>query len=90
MMRAAKKPPRWAKDQTEFSAVTIFMPNASFHEDPAGRDVFFGVREYAMCAAVNGMAAHGGLVSFGSTFFCFADSCKPAIRLAALMGAHPP
>jgi len=34
------------------------------------------------------MAAHGGLVFFGSTFFCFADYCKPAIRLAALMGAH--
>ncbi len=38
-----------------------------------------------MCAAVNGMAVHGGLAPFGSTFFCFADYCKPALRLAALM-----
>jgi transketolase len=41
-----------------------------------------------MCAAVNGMAAHEGLVPFGSTFFTFSDYCKPAIRLAALMRAH--
>jgi transketolase len=38
-----------------------------------------------MCAAVNGMAVHGGLIPFGSTFFTFSDYCKPAIRLAALM-----
>jgi transketolase len=70
------------------STKTIFKPGASFHVDPAGRNVFFGVREFGMCAAVNGMAAHGGLVPFGSTFFCFADYCKPAIRLAALMRVH--
>jgi transketolase len=67
------------------STKTIFKPGASFHVDPTGRNVFFGVREFGMCAAVNGMAAHGGLIPFGSTFFCFADYCKPAIRLAALM-----
>jgi transketolase len=67
------------------STKTIFKPGASFHVDPAGRNVFFGVREFGMCAAVNGMAAHGGLIPFGSTFFCFSDYCKPAIRLAALM-----
>ena len=66
----------------------VLQAGASFHEDAAGRNVFFGVREFAMCAALIGMAAHGGLVSFGSTFSCFADYCKPAIRLAALMGAH--
>src|SRR5580692_5822749 len=38
-----------------------------------------------MCAAVNGIAAHSGLIPFGSTFFTFSDYCKPAIRLAALM-----
>ena len=70
------------------STKTIFKPGASFHVDPAGRNVFFGVREFGMCAAVNGMAAHGGLVPFGSTFFCFADYCKPAMRLAALMRVH--
>ena len=56
--------------------------------DPAGRNVFFGVREFGMCAAVNGMAAHGGLIPFGSTFFVFSDYAKPAIRLAALMQVH--
>jgi transketolase len=41
-----------------------------------------------MAAAVNGIAAHGGLVPFGSTFFVFSDYCKPALRLAALMQVH--
>jgi transketolase len=67
------------------STKTIFKPGASFHVDPAGRNVFFGVREFGMCAAVNGIAAHGGLIPFGSTFFTFSDYCKPAIRLAAIM-----
>ena len=70
------------------STKTIFKPGSSFHVDPAGRNVFFGVREFGMCAAVNGMAAHGGLIPFGSTFFVFSDYAKPAIRLAALMQVH--
>jgi transketolase len=70
------------------STRTIFKPGESFHVDPAGRNVFFGVREFGMCAAVNGMAAHGGLIPFGSTFFVFSDYAKPAIRLAALMQVH--
>ena len=70
------------------STKTIFKPGANFHLDPAGRNVFFGVRELAMCAAVNGMAAHGGLIPFGSTFFVFSDYAKPAMRIAALMGVH--
>jgi transketolase len=70
------------------STKTIFKPGANFHLDPAGRNIFFGVREFGMCAAVNGMAAHEGLVPFGSTFFTFSDYCKPAIRIAALSGAH--
>jgi len=70
------------------STKTIFKPGANFHEDPAGRNIFFGVREFAMAAAVNGIAAHGGLIPFGSTFFVFSDYCKPAIRIAALMQVH--
>jgi transketolase len=70
------------------STKTIFKPGANFHEDPAGRNVFFGVREFAMSAAVNGIAAHGGLIPFGSTFFVFSDYAKPAMRLAALMQIH--
>ena len=70
------------------STKTIFKESTSFHLDPKGRNVFFGVREFGMCAAVNGMAVHGGLIPFGSTFFCFSDYCKPALRLAALMQSH--
>jgi transketolase len=70
------------------STRTIFKASANFHLDPAGRNIFFGVREFGMCAAVNGMAVHGGLIPYGSTFFTFSDYCKPAIRLAALMHAH--
>ncbi len=51
----------------------------------AGRNVAFGVREHAMGAAVNGMAAHGGILPFSATFFVFSDYMKPAIRLGALM-----
>jgi transketolase len=53
-----------------------------------GRNVFFGVREFGMMAMVNGMAAHGGLIPFGSTFFVFSDYCRPAMRLGALMSTH--
>jgi transketolase len=54
--------------------------------DFAGRNIWFGVREFAMGAALNGMALHGGLNVFGGTFFVFSDYLRPAIRLAALMG----
>ncbi len=70
------------------STKTIFKDSPSFHVDPTGRNVFFGVREFGMCAMVNGMAAHGGIIPFGSTFFTFSDYCRTAIRLAALMGIH--
>ena len=52
----------------------------------AGRNVAFGVREHAMGAAVNGMAAHGGVLPFCATFLVFSDYVKPSIRLASLMG----
>jgi transketolase len=70
------------------STKTIFKDSPSFHVDPTGRNVFFGVREFGMMAMVNGMAAHGGLIPFGSTFFVFSDYCRPALRLGALMGVH--
>src|SRR6201996_5682070 len=70
------------------STKTIFKDSPSFHVDPKGRNVFFGVREFGMMAMVNGMAAHGGLIPFGSTFFVFSDYCRPALRLAALMSVH--
>jgi transketolase len=49
------------------------------------RNIWFGVREFAMGAAINGMALHGGVKVFGATFFVFSDYLRPAIRLAALM-----
>ncbi|MCW3038613.1 MAG: tkt [Solirubrobacterales bacterium] len=55
-------------------------------KDHVGRNVFFGVREHAMAGAVNGMAAHGGIVRpYGSTFLQFADYMRGSIRLSALM-----
>ncbi|MFS0574138.1 transketolase [Sporosarcina sp. 179-K 3D1 HS] len=54
--------------------------------DYSGRNIWFGVREFAMGTALNGMALHGGLRVFGGTFFVFSDYVRPAIRLSALMG----
>ena len=70
------------------STKTIFKDSPSFHVDPVGRNVFFGVREFGMMAAVNGMAAHGGLIPFGSTFFTFSDYCRSALRMGALQHNH--
>ena len=65
---------------------TIKDTNDFGRENYAGRNIWFGVREFAMGAALNGMALHGGLRVFGGTFFVFSDYLRPAIRLAALMG----
>lgn len=50
-----------------------------------GQYIHYGVREFAMCTLMNGMAIHGGVIPYGGTFLSFADYCRPAIRLAALM-----
>ncbi len=55
-------------------------------ENYGGRYIHFGIREHGMAAALNGMTLHGGVISYGGTFFCFTDYCRPSIRLAALMG----
>lgn len=54
-------------------------------ENYSGRNIWFGVREFAMGAALNGMALHGGVKVFGATFFVFSDYLRAAIRLSALM-----
>jgi transketolase len=54
--------------------------------DYAGRFIHYGVREHGMAAAMNGMALHGGMIPYSGTFLVFSDYCRPAIRLAALMG----
>jgi len=53
--------------------------------DFSGRYIHFGVREHGMAAAMNGIAAHGGLIPYGGTFLTFTDYCRPSIRLSALM-----
>ena len=54
--------------------------------DFSGRYIHYGVREHGMAAAMNGIAAHGGLIPYGGTFLCFSDYCRPSIRLSAFMG----
>ena len=56
--------------------------------DYAGRFIHYGVREHGMAAAMNGMALHGGIIPYSGTFLVFSDYCRPAIRLAALMGVR--
>jgi transketolase len=53
---------------------------------PNGRFIHYGIREHGMAAAMNGMALHGGVIPYSGTFLVFSDYCRPAIRLAALMG----
>jgi transketolase len=54
--------------------------------DYGGRFIHYGIREHAMAAAMNGMALHRGVIPYSGTFLVFSDYCRPAIRLAALMG----
>ncbi|HEX8581534.1 MAG TPA: transketolase, partial [Acidimicrobiales bacterium] len=57
-------------------------------EHPAGRQLYFGVREHGMAGVMNGMAYHGGVLPAGGTFFNFSDYARGAVRLGALAGAH--
>jgi transketolase len=52
----------------------------------SGSHIFYGVREFGMCAVMNGLALHGGLIPYGGTFLVFSDYARNALRLAALMG----
>ncbi|MBO1004349.1 transketolase [Pseudogracilibacillus auburnensis] len=65
---------------------TMMKEDADFtKESYDGRNIWFGVREFAMGAALNGMALHGGLKVYGGTFFVFSDYVRPAMRLSAIM-----
>jgi transketolase len=57
-------------------------------DDRSGRYVYYGIREFGMSAAMNGMALHGGVIPYGGTFLVFSDYCRPAIRLSALQEAR--
>ena len=56
--------------------------------DYSGRYIYYGIREFGMAAAMNGMALHGGVIPYGGTFLVFSDYCRPAIRLSALQQAR--
>ena len=56
------------------------------HEDYSGSYIYYGVREHAMAAIMNGIALYGSFIPYGGTFLIFSDYCRPAIRLSALMG----
>jgi transketolase len=68
------------------STGTTLKQGGTFGPSGSGRTFHWGVREHGMAACLNGIAAHGGLRPFGSTFLVFSDYMKPAIRLAAIMG----
>jgi len=57
-------------------------------DDASGRYIYYGIREFGMAAAMNGMALHGGVIPYGGTFLVFSDYCRPAIRLSALQEAR--
>jgi transketolase len=57
-------------------------------DDYAGRYIYYGIREFGMAAAMNGMALHGGVIPYGGTFLVFTDYARPAIRLSALQNAR--
>ena len=67
-------------NNTKTATTAVITP-----EDFSGRYVHYGVREFAMCAAMNGIALHGGFIPYGGTFLVFTDYARPAIRLSAMM-----
>lgn len=65
---------------THLKGLSVYKPGSY-----DGRNIYFGVREFGMAAAMNGIMLHGGLKVYGGTFFVFTDYLRPAVRLAALM-----
>ncbi|HYI60988.1 MAG TPA: transketolase [Acidimicrobiales bacterium] len=74
-------------DLTGNTGTTLKELGVQSRDDPAGRQVYFGIREHGMAAIMNGMALHGGTLPVGGTFMQFSDYCRPAVRLAALSEA---
>lgn len=70
-----------SSNNTMVAAETDFQPGQY-----EGRNIWFGVREFAMAAAMNGIQLHGGTKVYGGTFFVFVDYLRPAVRLAAIQG----
>ena len=74
-------------DLTGNTGVKIGALSAHSAQNSQGRQIYFGIREHAMAAAMVGMALHGGILPVGGTFFVFADYMRPSLRLAALSHA---
>jgi transketolase len=70
------------------SNLTMAKTSKAIGREGGGNYVFYGVREFGMCAVMNGLALHGGFIPYGGTFLVFSDYARNAIRLAALMGAR--
>ena len=89
MQELAKVVPQLVGGSADLAPSTKTLLDAEGHVGPGtfcGRNLHFGVREHAMASMMNGMALHGGLRVYGATFFVFLDYCRPAVRLAAIMG----
>ncbi|HYX45806.1 MAG TPA: transketolase [Sphingomicrobium sp.] len=70
-------------NNTKTKALQALMP-----DNYAGRYIYYGIREFGMSAAMNGMALHGGVIPYGGTFLVFTDYARPAIRLSAIQKAR--
>ena len=84
---------RWMPEivggSADLTSSVLSRPNAmpAFSKaDFSGRHIGYGIREHGMAAALNGLALHGGFIPYGATYLTFSDYCRPAIRMAALMG----
>jgi len=70
------------------SNLTMAGASKAVGREGGGNYIFYGVREFGMCAMMNGLALHGGLIPYGGTFLVFSDYARNALRLAALMGVR--
>ena len=77
-----------AADLTGNTGAKLSATSGYSSSNPSGKQVYYGIREHAMGAAMVGMALHGGVIPVGGTFFVFADYMRPSIRLAALSKAR--
>lgn len=77
-----------AADLTGNTGAKLSATSGFSSANPSGKQVYYGIREHAMGAAMVGMALHGGVIPVGGTFFVFADYMRPSIRLAALSRAR--
>ena len=77
-----------AADLTGNTGTKLDKGEPQSRESPGGDQVHFGIREFGMTSAMNGMALHGGILPVGGTFFVFSDYARPAVRLGAISQAH--